>query len=121
MPTLIQLIWLIEELSATVKKYDGKQGGENAQFVLARQYMNKSEFEQAIKTLKEVKVKDTYVSVHVVGLQGDCLSELKKYEEAAKMYIKASEMNENDYTSPMYLFKAARIVGKAIGKPNKSS
>jgi hypothetical protein len=36
----------IDELQGTVKKYDGKIGGENAQFVLARQYMAKGEFKK---------------------------------------------------------------------------
>ena len=111
----------IEELSATVKKFDGKQGGETAQFVLARQYMNQGEFDMAMKTLKDVDVKDTYVKVHVVGLQGDCLSELKNYEEAVKTYIKAAELDDNDYTTPMYLFKAGKLLEKQLENPTKAA
>ena len=37
----------IDELQVQVKKYDGKDGGEIAQFVLARQYMNKGEFKKS--------------------------------------------------------------------------
>lgn len=96
----------IDELRAQVNKYDGKIGGEVSQFVLARQLMTKGEFENAIKELEGVKVKDTYVAAMAVGLQGDCRSELKQYEEAANLYLEAAEINTNDMTTPMYLMKA---------------
>src|SRR5690606_18117076 len=79
----------IQELSNQVKKYDGYKGGENAQFILGRQYMQKGEFKKAIETLEGVKVNDTYVSAMVLGLQGDCYNELKNYKEAARLYKKA--------------------------------
>ncbi len=96
----------IQELNTQIKKYDGLKGGENAQFLLGRQYMEKGEFKKAIEVLEKVKVKDTYVSSLTLGLQGDCYSELKKYKEAAAMYKDAAYKNLNDWTTPMYLFKA---------------
>jgi TolA-binding protein len=96
----------IQELNAQVKKYDGYIGGENAQFVLGRQYMQKGEFKKAIETLEKVKVKDTYLSSMVLGLQADCHSELKNYKEAASLYKEAAESSTNQFTTPMYLFKA---------------
>lgn len=107
----------IDDLRATVKKYDGKQGGEVAQFVLGRQYMEKGEFKKALEELEGVKVEDTYVRVHAIGLQGDCKSELKEYEDAVALYIKASEANENDYTTPLYLFKAALLTELKLKDP----
>lgn len=96
----------IEELSAQVKKYDGYKGGENAQFVLGRQYMEKGDFKKALEVLEGVKVKDTYLSAMTLGLQGDCYSELKKYKEAAGKYKEAAKVSDNEWTSPSYLFKA---------------
>ena len=97
----------IEVLKPVVKKYDGKIGGEIAQFTYARQLMSKGQFAKALEELEGVKVEDTYVSVMAIGLQGDCKSEMKKYEDAATLYIKAAEKQENDFTTPTYLFKAA--------------
>jgi len=96
----------IDELLPVVKNYDGKVGGEVSQFVLARQYMNNGEFQKAIDELKDVSVEDTYVAAMSVGLQADCYSEMEKYEEAAKLYLKAADVNENEMTSPSYIFKA---------------
>lgn len=97
----------IETLKPVVSKYDGKQGGENAQFVLARQYMAKGLFSKALEELEGVNVSDTYVSIFTLGLQGDCYSEMKKYEDAIDLYIQAAEKTDNEKTTPEYLFKAA--------------
>lgn len=97
----------LEEFRSAVKKYDGKIGGEVAQFLYARQLMNKQEFKKAYNELEEVDVEDTYVSVLRIGLQGDCQSEMEKYSEASVKYEEAANMMDNDFTTPLYLKKAA--------------
>lgn len=99
----------IAQLEPVVKKYDGHVGGEIAQFTLARQYMTKGNYKKALDLLEDVDVSDTYVAVHAIGLQGDCNSELGKYKEAMALYEEAAAKNENEYTSPMYLFKAGMV------------
>ncbi|MGB0915536.1 MAG: tetratricopeptide repeat protein, partial [Crocinitomicaceae bacterium] len=89
-----------------VNKYDGKIGGEVAQFVYARQLMSEGSFEAALKELKGVDVSDTYVAIMASGLQADCLSEMGDYEKAYTSYMKAANMADNEYTTPMYLMKA---------------
>ncbi len=89
-----------------VKKNDGKIGGEMGQYLLATQYMKKGEFKKALTNLEGVSINDTYISVLSIGLQGDCYSELKKYEQALELYMKAADADDNEFTSPMYLFKA---------------
>ena len=96
----------IGELQIVVKKYDGKQGGELAQYTLARQYMAKGEFQKALKELEGVSVNDTYISIYRLGLMGDCYSELGKYQDAMELYIEAAEKTDNEKTSPEYFFKA---------------
>lgn len=96
----------IEELGAVVKKYDGKVGGEVAQFAYARQLMEKGEYNKALEELEGVDVSDTYVKVMAIGLKADCYSELEKYEDAANLYLNAADQVDNEFTSPMYLMKA---------------
>ena len=102
----------IEELEAAVKNFDGKIGGENAQFVLGRQYMAKGEFKKALTQLEGVNLEDTYLSAMAVGLQGDCHSEMKNFEKAGAKYLEAAGLNENEMTTPMYLFKAGLVAEK---------
>jgi len=99
----------IKKLQKSVKKYDGKIGGEVSKYLLATQYMRKGKYKEAITLLESVSVEDTYVSVQVVGLQGDCQSELNKFEDAYELYKTAATMNANNFTSPMYLFKAGLV------------
>ena len=96
----------IKALVPFVKKYDGHVGGEIGQYLLGTQYMKKGQFQEALNQLEDVSVSDTYMSVISVGLQGDCLSELKNYEDATTKYVEAADMIENEFTTPLYLFKA---------------
>lgn len=102
----------IKKLQRSVKKYDGKIGGEVSKYLLATQYMRKGKYKEALILLENVTVEDTYVSVEVIGLQGDCQSELKNFDKAYALYQEAASTNENNFTSPMYLFKAGLVAEK---------
>jgi tetratricopeptide (TPR) repeat protein len=104
----------IDNLEGIVKKFDGRIGGENAQFILARQYMSKGEFKKALTELEGVDVEDTYISSMAIGLQGDCYSEMKDFKKAGTLYIDAASINENEMTTPMYLFKAGLCAEKDL-------
>lgn len=109
----------IGALSGVVKKYDGKIGGELAQFVLARQYMEKGKFKKALEELDKVDLNDKFLSVYAIGLQGDCYSEMGKYNEAMELYADAAAKNENEKTSPEYLFKAG-LCAEELKQPAKA-
>lgn len=102
----------IEVLAPVAKKYNGKDGGEMAQYLLGVQYMKKGEFKKAIDQLSDVKFDDSFLSVAVISLQGDCQSELKNYEKALSLYIRASKKNTNEKTTPENLFKAGLVCEK---------
>ncbi|MDX2361744.1 MAG: tetratricopeptide repeat protein [Crocinitomicaceae bacterium] len=102
----------IDELSANVNKFDGKIGGEVAQFVYGRQLMELEDFTGAISALEEVDVEDTYLSAMRIGLIADCYSEQGEYETAAVKYLDAADLQENELTTPMYLMKAALCAEK---------
>ncbi len=96
----------MDELSAVAKKYDGKIGGEIAQFAYARQLMEAGEFKNAIKELEGVEITDTYVNIMAVGLKADCYSEMEDYKTAVNLYKEAADMSDNEFTTPIYLLKA---------------
>ena len=102
----------IQELESAVESYDGKQGGEVSQFLLATQYMKKGKFEEAITELEGTDVDDTYLSAMKSGLIADCKNEMKDYAAAVELYIEAASINENNFTTPMYLFKAGLCAEK---------
>ncbi|MEN9302756.1 MAG: hypothetical protein RL264_1185 [Bacteroidota bacterium] len=105
----------IKTLEPFVKNYDGKTGGEIGQFLLGSQYMKKGEFKKAQQQFEGVDLSDTYLSTFSIGLQGDCFSEMKDYEKAITYYLEAADNFDNEFTSPMYLFKAG-LHAEKLGK-----
>lgn len=96
----------LDALRPVKENFNGFIGGEIAQFVYARQMMEKGEFNKAIEDLDDVSLDDTYVKLLARGLKADCLSELKKYEEAANLYLELADEIDNDWMTPMFLKKA---------------
>lgn len=106
----------IRVLEPFVKNNDGKTGGEIGQYLLGRQYMEKGKFSAAIEMFEDVDLNDTYLATMSIGLQGDCYSQLKKYNDALDMYTQAAEREDNDFTTPMYLFKAGLVCEMKLNK-----
>jgi tetratricopeptide (TPR) repeat protein len=96
----------IRVLEPFVKNNDGKTGGEIGQYLLGKQYMKKGNYVAALKMLEDVNLNDTYVSTLSLGLQADCHSQMKHYDQALELYVSAANKEENEFTTPMYLFKA---------------
>lgn len=88
-------------------EFDGTMAGELAQYSLGVILLNEGKFEEAIEHLEGVDVEDIMISTLTIGLAGDAYSELGDYEEAINKYNEAIENNENEFTTPMYLKKAA--------------
>ena len=77
-----------------------------AQYYAGISYLRLGEYENAIEHLKKFDSNDKLVSVVALGALGDAYVELDDYEEAVSFYEKASNRNENDFTSAIYLKKA---------------
>ena len=92
-----------------IEKYGPTKSGNLAHMYLGLCYLHKGMFEDAITELKEYDGNDLMLAPISLGAQGDALSELGKQEEAIDQYIKAAEENKNDFTTPIYLMKAATL------------
>jgi tetratricopeptide (TPR) repeat protein len=92
-----------------VEKYSLTPSGNLAHLYLGLSYLRTRKYEEAINELKEYDGGDLMLQPVSIGAQGDALSELGKKEEALEKYIKAAELNKNDFISPIYLMKAASL------------
>jgi len=72
-------------------------------------YLNLGEYNEAIKYLKKFDSNDKIISTIAIGSMGDAYLELGNKKKAAELFIKASEKNKNNITSPLYLRKAALV------------
>lgn len=89
-----------------IDNYGGTKSGNLAKYYLGICYLNKGEFETAIKYLKKFKSKDKIVGPMAKGAIGDAYLELGKNEEALEYYMKAANMNKNILSTPVFLMKA---------------
>jgi predicted negative regulator of RcsB-dependent stress response len=102
----------IKTLEGKLAEYEGYTGALATEFILARQYMNKGQFDKAITSLENIEPEDTYMSVFKIGLLGDCYSEQGKLTEAFEQYTLAANTNTNEFTTPIFLFKAGLVAEK---------
>lgn len=103
------LDFALDGFQSYAKKYDGKVGGEVSSYLAGRILMDKGEFKMALKYLSDASLEDVYVGTMVLGLQGDCYSELGNFNKAVEFYEKAIQRKPNNFTTPRYLMKAALI------------
>ncbi|HEX7414801.1 MAG TPA: tetratricopeptide repeat protein [Bacteroidia bacterium] len=78
-----------------------------AHYYLGVSYLRTGKYQEAIDELEKFSTKDALLSSVAIGAMGDANMELKKPEEAIKYYLKAADNKSNDFTSPIYLKKAA--------------
>lgn len=98
-------------------EYSSTKAGNLANYYLGLIYMKKSDYALALEYLKEFKSDDVMLSAVSQGAIGDCYSELKDTEAALSYYKKALAASANEFTTPVYLMKAATHA-EALGDYN---
>lgn len=97
--------------------YDGTAAANLANYYAGMAYLNTSKYSEAITSLEKFKSDDAVLSVLAQGAIGDAFSQKKQPKEALEYYIKASQMNKNDFTTPLFLLKAGQT---SLSLGNKS-
>lgn len=87
--------------------YSVTPSGNLAEYYLGICYLKKGQYQDAITHLEAFKGKDMIVGPIATGAIGDANMELGKTEEAITYYLKAAEQTNNQFTTPIYLKKAA--------------
>lgn len=90
-----------------VDDYSITPSGNLAEYYLGICYLKKGQFEEAITHLQEFDADDQEVGPLATGAIGDANMELNKIDEAITFYLKAAEQNTNNFTTPIFLKKAA--------------
>lgn len=90
-------------------EYSGTKAGNLANYYAGMSYLNLKDFKNAEKYLSEFSSDDVVLNALALGALGDAYSETNKVDDAISYYKKAAESNENDFTTPRFLFKAAQL------------
>ena len=89
-------------------KYGSTKAGELANYYLGMSFLNLGEFKSAIDALNQFDGDDEMLATLAIGAKGDALLELENTEKAIEQYEKAASRNANEFTTPVFLMKAAR-------------
>jgi len=98
-------------------KYSGTAAANLANYYAGISYLNLGKYTEAIASLEKFKSDDIILSALAKGAIGDAYSQKNQPKEALDFYVKASEMNKNDLTTPRFLVKAGQA---ALASGNKA-
>ena len=92
-----------------IKNYEGTPAAKLARFSAGMAYLNLKDYKNAIIFLDEFSSDDVLLSSLSKGAIGDAFAQINQPEDAYQYYLKAAKINNNKYSTPKYLFKAAMI------------
>ena len=104
-----------------VDEYSITPSGNLANYYLGICYLKKGQYQDAIDYLSAFDCDDEMASSVAIGAIGDAYMQLGETKTAVTYYIDAAKEQKNDFTSPIYLMKAAQALEglgdfkKAIG------
>ena len=88
--------------------YGSTQAGNMAQYYAGVSYLKLKKYDLAVAHLSEFSSDDLAINAISLGAIGDAFADVEQYEDAIDYYEKAAK-KENNYTSPLFLFKAAQL------------
>jgi len=93
-----------------ISEYKMTKSSNLAKYYAGICYLQLGDYEEAISYLKKFSSKDIMVSSVANGAIGDAYVELGEMSKAISYYEKAANKTPNDFSTPIYLTKAAQIL-----------
>ena len=90
-------------------EYSGTKAGNLANYYAGIAYLNLKDYQNAVSYLGDFKGSDEALGPIAKGGIGDAFVQLNQPEDALDYYVQAAEMKSNDFTTPIYLYKAGTI------------
>lgn len=91
-----------------IDEYPWTKTSRLAHFYTGIIYLKQGEYENALSHLKKFRSKDFLMGNKAKAAIGDAYLELNNPSKAVSYYLRAAGSNQNDLTTPVYLFKAAQ-------------
>lgn len=102
-----------------INEYGGTPASNLANYYAGMAYLNLRDYQNAVTHLSKFSSKDKMLNPIAKGGIGDAFVQLDQKAEALEYYEKAFKANVNDFTTPLYLMKAAHVAAD-LGKNDKA-
>lgn len=102
-----------------IDEYEGTKAANLAHYSAGMAYLNLQQYEEAIGHLENFSSDDLILGALAKGGIGDAFMQLGQPEDALTYYEKAIDHDENDFTTPRYLYKAG-ITALELGNNAKA-
>ena len=90
------------------ESYSGTDAGNLANYYAGVSYLQMKEYEKAIAYLEKFNSDDTLLGPVSLGAIGDAFADIDQPEQALEYYEKAANKQNNEFTTPLYLYKAGQ-------------
>ncbi|WP_405566226.1 tetratricopeptide repeat protein [Polaribacter sp. Asnod6-C07] len=88
--------------------YSGTDAGNMANYYAGVSYLQMKQYDKAIEFLSKFDSDDEMLGPVALGAIGDAFSDIEQEEEALEYYEKAANKKTNDFTTPLFLYKAGQ-------------
>lgn len=92
-----------------IEEYSGTPSANLASYYAGTAYLRLKDYKNAIEHLNNFKSDDEILAPLAKGNIGDAFVQLNQAEDALDYYEEAIKMRDNEFTTPMYLYKAGAI------------
>lgn len=92
-----------------IDNYGRTPAGNLAKYYAGISYLHIGKYKEAISYLEDFKTDDLLLKPVASGAIGDAYAELGNKEQAVKYYAEAADMKANNFTTPIYMLKEARM------------
>lgn len=92
-----------------IDKYSGTPAANQANYYAGMAYLNLKDYQKAVTYLSDFSSDDKMLNPISKGGIGDAFVQLNQLPEALDYYEKAFKASTNDFTTPLYLMRAARV------------
>jgi tetratricopeptide (TPR) repeat protein len=100
-------------------EYGSTKAGNLANYYAGMSYLKLKNYELAIEHLEKFESDDELLGPVAKGAIGDAFADIDQPEDALDYYIKAANLRDNDFSSPLFLFKAGNTAME-LGKFSKA-
>ncbi|WP_299525676.1 tetratricopeptide repeat protein [uncultured Lutibacter sp.] len=87
-------------------QYSGTKAGNLANYYAGISYLKIKNYKEAIEYLEKFSSDDELLAPTAKGAIGDAFADINQPEDALDYYLKAADLRDNNFSTPIYLFKA---------------